>query len=108
MSDLAMNDISHALEVLACDIELRPADAPAAGKIGQAARSAARRDGALVVTFDASAAGDVERFAAAERSCCATLAWEVRSVSDGVELTVRGSPEQLDLLSRVFASGISR
>ena len=54
------------LEVLACDIDARPAGAPAIGKIAQLARSAERRDDAFVVIFDASAANDVECFAAAD------------------------------------------
>jgi hypothetical protein len=103
MTDIALNDISHALEVLDCNTEARPAAAPAIGKIARLAQSVERKDGALVVAFDSSTASDVEPFADAERSCCATLAWDIREHAEGIELSVRGTSEQLDLLEKLFA-----
>jgi hypothetical protein len=99
-----MSDRQDEIEVLACDWQARPKDAPAIGKLAQLARGAERRDGELLVMFDASATQDVERFAAAERQCCATIQWEARTAGDWIELSVRGSPEQLAVLDRLFSA----
>jgi hypothetical protein len=98
-----MNEAQNPLEVLACDIELRPRGAPGVDQIADLVRSAHRRDGALILAFDQSASADVEAFAAAERQCCSTLCWEVRRSGDEVELSIGGSPEQVRLLERLFA-----
>jgi hypothetical protein len=98
-----MNEALDPLEVLACEIELRPQGAPGVDEIARLVLDTKRRDGELILTFEASSAASVEAFAAAERQCCSTLSWEIRSVRDEVELSIRGSPEQTRLLEGLFS-----
>lgn len=91
-----------ALAILACDLEARPPGASGLDAIAGSIVSVAREGRALVVSFAAAAARDVEAFAAAERQCCASLAWNVEAHQDVVRLTVGASPEQLDVLEQLF------
>jgi hypothetical protein len=97
-----MNEARDPLEVLACEIELRPQGGPGVDQIANLVRSAHRRDGALILAFDESASAAVENFAAAERQCCSTLSWQIRKLGGQVELSIQGSPDQVLLLEELF------
>ncbi len=69
-----MTDLqSKALDVLACDWQARPRGAPGIAEIAPSVQDVRREGQALVVSFDANAAGDVEAFVSAEQQCCSTL-----------------------------------
>jgi hypothetical protein len=89
------------LDVLACEIGLRPTDAPTLFSVSPHTRSI-RKDGLdLLVEFEESAARDVERFAAAERLFCPGLDWVV-ATAPIVTLRIRGSATQVDLLEQTW------
>ena len=91
------------LDVLACDIGKRPAMAPGPEVVTRAARSITREAGALVIVFDPAALADVERFAAAERLCCADIGWEIEGGADP-RLRISGTAAQLDALAGMVGS----
>jgi hypothetical protein len=92
-----------ALDVLACEIELRPAGAPGFDAIANAIVNV-QRDGErqLAVSFDPAAAPQVEAFAAAECQCCSTLRWTVERGDGVVRLRVGAEPAQIDVLEALF------
>lgn len=94
-----------ALDVLACEIELRPAGAPGIDAIAKSVLNV-ERDGerSLAVSFDPSAQRAVEAFAAAERDCCSTLSWTVETQDGAVRLVVGAEPRQIDALEALFTA----
>jgi hypothetical protein len=94
----------NALDILACEIELRPRGAPGIEEIAVAVVEVERPGPrALTVDFDAAAAQDVQAFAAAEQRCCATLSWTVERADGVTRLTIGAAPAQIDLLERLFS-----
>lgn len=93
------------LDVLACEIELRPVGAPGFDAIADAILNV-QRDGErrLAVSFDPAATPQVEAFAAAECQCCSTLRWVVERGDGVVRLTVGAEPQQIDVLEQLFTS----
>lgn len=92
-----------ALEVLACDIDVRPLGAPGIDEIASAILGVERVDDDLVVLFAPAAALLIERFVAAEQRCCATIRWDVEAATDAVRLRIGAEPQQLELLERLFS-----
>ncbi len=91
------------LDILACDIEARPGDAPGI-EIGQYARAIKRTDGEVVIDFDPAAVASVEASAAAERVCCSSITWRVEQ-APSLRLRIGASSEQLDVIEKMFAAG---
>jgi hypothetical protein len=100
---MAEPKIPNALEVLACEIDVRPVGAPGIDEIAPAILGVERADGGLVVTFARSAADVVQRFVAAEQRCCATISWDMEQTPDAVRLRVGAEAQQIELLERLFA-----
>jgi hypothetical protein len=95
-----------ALDILACEIELRPRGAPGIEEIVAVAVGTERSgQRTLVVSFEPDAAPRVEAFAAAEQRCCSTLSWAVSHSDRGTELTIGAAPHQIDLLEQLFSRG---
>ncbi|MEX1255309.1 MAG: hypothetical protein WEE64_13305 [Dehalococcoidia bacterium] len=93
----------NALDILACEIELRPRGAPGIEDIARAIVTVERAGPCtLAVEFDAAAAADVEAFAAAEQRCCSTLSWTVEHREGVTRLTIGAEPPQIDLLEEIF------
>jgi hypothetical protein len=94
----------NALDILACEIELRPRGAPGIEQLASAV-IAVERPGprALTVEFDPAASAQVEAFAAAEQSCCSTLSWAVERTDGVTRLTIGAAPAQIELLERLFS-----
>jgi hypothetical protein len=90
------------LGVLSCNIELRSVGAPGADALAEAIVGVERDGELLVVSFAPDALEVVERFADAERQCCASIRWDVETTSDGVRLRVGAEREQLDVLEAMF------
>lgn len=65
------------IEILDCDLDVRPKAAPGVGQLLPHVRSATRTPGALLVDFDEEAAPTLEAFVEAERLCCANIGWEI-------------------------------
>ena len=66
------------IEVLDCDLGVRPKAAPGIDALLPHVRGAARDAGAVLVEFDEQvAARTLEAFVEAERLCCAGIGWEI-------------------------------
>lgn len=91
------------LEVLSCEIGLRPAGAPGLHELRPAVRGWQREPGALIVGLDAGAAETAEAIVAAERLCCAALGWELERTPE-TRLRISATDEQLDLLQELLTA----
>ncbi len=67
-------------------------------------RSRGRVASGIRIEFDGRAAEDVERLAAAERSCCAWGSWSVTVAPDAVVLEVTGPAAQVDALAALVGA----
>ena len=94
--------IGELIELVACDIEARPKNAPLPGMLAPHIRGIERGAATLRISFAAEVADAVEAFAAAERICCSGLGFEVQR--DPVVLTIRASRVQLDAIEQLFRS----
>ena len=91
------------IDVLACDLGKRPPLAPGPEVLTRAVRSVTREPAALVVVFDPAALADVQRFAEAERLCCADIGWEIEAGPEP-RLRISATPAQLDAIAGMVAS----
>ena len=98
--------VVEAIEVLACQIDSRPRDAPGPDELAPHVLSVTRYDGNVRVRFASEAAPIVEAFATAERVCCAGLSWTVEHGQETV-LTIEGTPEQAAFLAAMWPRGSS-
>ncbi len=89
------------LEVLSCEIGLRPAGAPGLSELRPAVRGWQREPGALTVTLDDRVAETAEAVVAAERVCCASIGWELLPTPE-TRLRISAAEEQLDLLQALL------
>ena len=63
-----------------------------------------RRDGlTLELTYDRSAAPDVNEFVRRERACCGFLRFDVRDSADAVHLSITAPPEAQAAADELFA-----
>ena len=92
---MTANRRDEIIEVLHCDLEVRPMTAPGVGQLLPHVRGATRTSGTLVVEFDKRAAHTLGAFVEAERLCCANIGWAIerepllclRISADEVQLT---------------------
>ena len=90
------------LQVLVCEYEKRPKDAPSFFDLEGAVRAVRREGSALVIDFDPAEAERVAALVEAERQCCATIGWELQR-SPGLRLRISASPAQLDVFEGFLA-----
>lgn len=63
-----------------------------------------RRDGLMLeLTYDRSAAADVQEFVRRERACCGFLRFDLRESADAVHLTITAPPEAESAADDLFA-----
>ena len=109
------------LAQLACDITVRPADAPHFTQVAGDLLAVRREPGALVADYAATAAPILARLVEAERLCCAEIGWHLERVPDdrdtadaadassgrapSVRLRIEGSPAQLDAAALLIDPG---
>ena len=94
--------VLETIELLACDIESRPKNAPMPDALRPHLRGMERTAGAVTFMFAPEAADDVAAFAAAESICCAGIGWVVQR--EPVTLTITASPPELDAIQQIFES----
>ena len=99
-----MNPTEETLDVLACELDKRPKDAPSFFDLADAVHAVERSPGALVVTFDPAATRDVEALVAAERLCCPSIGWDLRH-SPALQLRITATPGQLDVFEQFLTEG---
>jgi hypothetical protein len=100
-----MAELQESLEVLACELGVRPTGAPTMADIAPALRDVERTASALVLTFDPSATPDVEGFVSAEQRCCSSIDWSVERSAGATRMRVAATRQQLDVLELLFAKG---
>ena len=91
------------LEVLDCEIGVRPKVAPGIGELLLLARRVTRPVGALLVDFDPAADETLASFVEAERLCCAGIGWEIER-EPTLRLRVKANEEQLAVLEKLWLS----
>ena len=95
--------LDEALDVLACDYQARPRDAPSFFDLQSGIRSLRRDDASLRVAFDPAARDAVRQLVEAERLCCAEIGWELHDEPELI-LRITATPAQLDIFERFLSS----
>ena len=91
-----------ALDLLACDITARPANAPSLEQIAPSITARARRgETMLEISFADDARDLVAAAVAAERLCCTEIGWDL-VLEPSPRLTISGTPAQIDLLAQLL------
>ncbi len=83
------------LEILSCDIAIRPRNAAGIDDVCRHLLSVHSEAGKLIARFHPLGKTDVQSFADAEQLCCTSLSWDVSETDEHVTLTVYGSEKQL-------------
>lgn len=89
------------IEILDCDIGIRPKAAPGIDFLLPYARGATRRRGAVLVEFDEDAGDSLAAFVEAERLCCAGISWEIERNS-GLRLRISANEAQLSAIESLW------
>src|SRR5688572_30494039 len=90
------DSLDEELDILACEYEKRPRNAPSFDDLQDAVRNVRREDGVLVIEYDPARAAAVEELVAAERLCCATIGFELTD-APVFALRIQARPAQLDV-----------
>ncbi len=90
------------IELPACEIAERPADAPGPEQIAPFLLGCHRGGGALCLPLRPEGREIVEAFVAAERLCCPGIGWSVAAMGGGVALIVQGTPAELDVIEAML------
>ncbi len=93
--------MQDALDVLACEIDVRPAGAPTFEQLAPNIRGVKRDERTIAITFDKKVVEEVAALVAAESVCCPDLSWRMEHAP---ELVVRigASPAQLDVFEQML------
>ena len=89
------------LDVLACRIDHRPANAPSIFDVVDAVQSVRREADSLIIEFDPTARDRFAAFVAAEERCCTEIGWLLEPAPAG-RLRVSGTSAQLDIFAQLF------
>ena len=94
-----------AIEVLACEIDQRPA-APGPQDLARFVRSASLRPEALVLGLDDAGRDVAEAFVAAEQVCCSDIGWSLESVPT-LTLRITATTPRLKVLATLVPNDIN-
>jgi hypothetical protein len=89
------------IEVLGCDLSVRPAGAPTIEALAAFVQGVQRDAGSVTVRFAPEARDTLAAFVEAERRCCAGLGWHMGEGPD-VTLRIDAGASALDFLNHVF------
>jgi hypothetical protein len=89
------------IEILDCDLDVRPKAAPGIDALAPHVRCVTRTAQAILVEFDDHAAQTLDAFVEAERLCCAGIGWEIER-SPALRLRITASEEQLAALDSLW------
>ena len=106
-SSRASQDQAEALDVLACDYQLRPKGAPSFFDLEGSVRGVRREDGSLLIDFDTAATEQVLALVDAERQCCASIGWELQT-APALRLRISATAPRLDVFEEFLPRGRER
>jgi len=89
------------IEVLDCDLGVRPAAAPPVDALLPHVRGVIPANGALLVDFDEQAVRTLEAFVEAERLCCAGIGWEIEH-GPALRLRITANKVQLEAIKSLW------
>jgi hypothetical protein len=89
------------IEVLDCDLDVRPKAAPSLDLLLPYVRSATRNATTLFVAFDPQAEPTLEAFVEAERLCCAGIGWDIERDS-GLHLRITAADAQISAIESLW------
>jgi hypothetical protein len=89
------------IEVLDCDLGVRPKAAPGIDALIPYVRTVSRTSGALTVDFDSGVADTLEAFVEAERLCCAGIGWEIERDA-GIRLRINADETQITAIESIW------
>lgn len=90
------------LNVLACNISVRPLDAAGIAELIPYVRSVQNLGNRLAIDFETAGLSAVDSFVSAERLCCTGITWELVPGGNGVQLTITGTMEQVSMIKTWF------
>src|SRR5688500_12200392 len=89
------------IEVLDCDLDVRPKAAPGIDALVPHVRGVIRTAQAILVEFDDHALETLVAFVEAERLCCAGIGWEIEP-APALRLRITASAEQLAAIESLW------
>jgi hypothetical protein len=89
------------IEVLDCDLDVRPKTAPGIGALAPHVRGVSRTPEAILIDFDPKAEQTLAAFVEAERLCCAGIGWDMEREA-GLSLRIRASDGQLAAIESLW------
>jgi len=89
------------IEILDCDLDVRPKAAPGVGQLLPHVRGTTRTMGTLAVEFDERAAETLEAFVEAERLCCANIGWKIER-EPALRLRISAEDAQLNAIESLW------
>ena len=98
MANERQNEI---IEILDCDLGVRPQAAPGIDAILPHVLRASRTPGALLVELDLQAERMLESFVEAERLCCAGIGWEIER-DTALRLRITAADTQIDAIETLW------
>ena len=95
------SDPIEMLDVLACDIGVRPKAAPGPMDIAPFVLDRTRSADAVTITFAPAGLQSVVAFVDAERLCCGGIDWQLQRAPI-LSLRIGASPAQLNVIEQMF------
>ncbi len=102
MTDTTITPATADLAVLACEISARPAGAPTPEQLAPFIAGCHRGRGALCIPLLPEGREMAEAFVSAETLCCPEIGWSVGQMGGMLAIIIQGTPEQLDVVERLF------
>lgn len=93
------------LHILSCDISIRQRNAAGIEDLLPFVCTAKTVGDSVTVLFDETGRVAVQSFVDAERLCCTGLSWELLPIGNQLQLTVKGTTEQVSIISGWFEQG---
>ena len=89
------------IEVLDCDLDVRPKAAPGIDALATHVRGVTRTAQAVLVEFDPQAGETLAAFVEAERLCCAGIGWDIERDA-GLRLRIKADEVQLAAIESLW------
>ena len=98
---MTMQRRDEIIEVLDCDLDVRPKAAPGIDALAPHVRGVTRTAQAILVEFDVQAGETLAAFVEAERLCCAGIGWDIERDA-GLRLRINAGEMQLTAIESLW------